>query len=683
MDQGIISLLYILAGVNIAFATVNLSIGLQKESEKAYLFLGLIGVFISIYYLMFPYLDFSKDLPWKTILGFSFFLSTFALLPWFFGAFTGYKKIFFQIILSAGMAFSMVILIWFPSFGPFALWNVIAHTTLIGIIIYGMIASYYQINSKGRTDGRVLFVGVLFLALLTVDDIIRMHLPQYYPFNVNQQFLPLDYFMVVFIMVMGLKMILDIQQKYRLEKQNANKEKRWKNLLTKIQLFVVQLDENGKIIFVNPFLLLQTGYMESEIIGKNWFETYIIESERKPLLDTHKKFLDTNEHIHYQNAIITKIGEELQVYWSNLQISDEEGNHIGSISIGANITEREAAFKEIKRLKTKLEEENIKLKADSDKGMGSSKIMGKSDAIRYVLKRALLVSPTTSTVLLEGETGVGKELIANYIQKNSDLSDKPFIKLNCAAIPASLIESELFGHEKGAFTGANKRKSGMVEMANGGTLFLDEIAELPMELQAKLLRFLQEGEYLPLGSNKTKNVNVRIITATNKELLKEIEKGNFRNDLYYRLYVYPITIPTLKNRKSDIPILAESFISTYAIKHKKHINSVSKLLMDELMNYDWPGNIRELENVIERAVIISEGSSLKKKDVNIFENTEELQPKPKGKLESLEDVERAHIIKALIQSNWRIHGKTGAAEILKINPSTLRSRIKKLDIQRL
>ena len=683
MNQGIISLLYILAGVNIAFAIVNLSIGFQKGSEKSYLFLGLIGAFISVYYLMFPYLDFAESLPWYTIIGFSFFMSTFALLPWFFGAFTGYMKTSIQILLSFGMAVSLFILCCYPSFGPFALWNVVGHLALTGIIIYGVIASRYQMKVNDKKSGRVLLVGVVLLAVLTFDDMIRMHFPQYYPFDVIGSFLPLDYFMVVFVMVMGLKMIFDIQQKYRLEKQNVNKERRWKGLLTRIELFVVSLSEKGEILYSNPYFQKHTEYKEEELIGKNWFDTFINESDKKSLLNKHQEFILTKKHTHNQNAIVNKGGEELQVFWSNLVMFDEEGNFISTLSIGADFTKREQAFLEIELLKAKLEEENIQLKAEFKKGMESEKILGESDAIRYVLKRSLLVAPTTSTVLLEGETGVGKELIANYIQKNSDLSEQAFIKINCAAIPDTLIESELFGHEKGAFTGASKRKSGLVEMADGGTLFLDEIAELPMELQAKLLRFLQEGEFSPLGSSQTKKVNVRIIAATNKELLSEIEKGNFRNDLYYRLYVYPITIPPLRNRKVDIPLLIESFINKYTIKHKKNINNVSKLLMDEFLAYQWPGNVRELENVVERAVIISEGDSLKKKDINIFEKLNDAAIYSSKSLESLEEVERAHIIKALEQTNWQIHGKNGAAELLKINPSTLRSRIKKMDIQRL
>lgn len=683
MNQGIISLLYILAGLNIAFAAVNLSIGIQKGSEKSYLFLGLIGAFISVYYLMFPYIEFAEDLPWYTILAFSFFLSTFAILPWFFGAFTGYKKTSIQTLLSFGMAVSLFILCCFPSFGPFALWNIVGHLSLTGIIIYGVFASRFQMKFGDKINGRVLFVGVILLAILTFDDMIRMHFPPYYPIKIAEDFLPLDYFMVVFVMVMGLKMIFDIQHKYRLEKQNDNKERRWKDLLSRVELLVVRLSENGEILYCNPYFQRHTEYKEEELLGKNWFDTFINDLEKKSLLKKHQEFILTKKYTHNQNAIVNKGGQELQVFWSNLVMFDEEGKFISTLSIGADITKREQAFLEIELLKSKLEEENIQLKAEFKKGMESEKILGESDAIRYVLKRSLLVAPTTSTVLLEGETGVGKELIANYIQKNSDLSEQAFIKINCAAIPATLIESELFGHEKGAFTGANKRKSGLVEMADGGTLFLDEIAELPMELQAKLLRFLQDGEYLPLGSSKSKKVNVRIIAATNKELLGEIENGNFRNDLYYRLYVYPITIPPLRNRKVDIPLLVESFITKYTNKHKKHITNVSKLLMDELLAYQWPGNVRELENVVERAVIISEGDSLKKKDINIFEKLNDTVVNSSNRMESLEEVERAHILKALEQTNWQIHGKSGAAELLKINPSTLRSRIKKMDIQRL
>ena len=680
MDSSLTSLLHILAGINIAFAAVNLGIGLQKGSEKSYLFLGLIGAFMSFYYLIYPYVRFDDPMPIIAIIGFLFFILTFALLPWFFGSFTEYNKRYLQIVLSSGMLFAYLLFMFKPSFGPFALWNIIAHISLVAIIIYGIKASLYQRNHTNKINGTILLVGVLSLALLTLDDIIRMHFPEIYPFGFLQNYLPLDYFIVLFVMVMGVKMSIDVQQKYKLEKLNLIKEKRWRNLLERIDLIVVEIDEAGLVKYINPYFTDVSGFEREDILHKNWFEFFIMEEERGDLLLKYQEFLTTQKFKHHQNGILTKAGESLQILWSNLLIRDDDDGAITTLSIGADITEMEKAHQEIKHLKAKLEEENILLKAEFRKDFNTGHILGDSDALKYVLKRSILVAPTSSTVLLEGETGVGKELIANYIQQNSHLVDQVFIKLNCAAIPSSLIESELFGHEKGAFTGANKRKRGMVEMADGGTLFLDEIAELPLDMQAKLLRFLQEGEFLPLGSSQVKKVSVRIITATNKELLSEIDKGTFRNDLYYRLYVYPITIPPLRNRKTDIPILVESFIRKYADKHSKTILKVSKQLMDDFMAYDWPGNIRELENVVERAVIISNSEVLRQKDTHIFENEQQSNAQLQNSFVSLEQLERNHIIKALDQTGWKIHGKNGAAELLHINPNTLRSRMKKMEI---
>jgi transcriptional regulator with PAS, ATPase and Fis domain len=276
---------------------------------------------------------------------------------------------------------------------------------------------------------------------------------------------------------------------------------------------------------------------------------------------------------------------------------------------------------------------------------------------------------------------VGKELIANYIQQNSTRAKSPFIKLNCAAIPATLLESELFGHTIGAFTGADKTKKGMVEMADGGTLLLDEIGEFPLELQPKLLRFLQEGEFMPLGSESPRKVDVRIIAATNRELLKEIDQGRFRNDLYYRLYVFPITIPPLRSRIEDIPELIDVFVKKTSKAYGKTINKISKLVSNELKKYSWPGNIRELKNVIEHAVIVSTSDTIKLKDLNPYiVNEDTRKNKNKEALVSLQEAERDHILKALKLCKWQIHGETGAANTLGINPNTLRSRMKKLNI---
>ena len=288
------------------------------------------------------------------------------------------------------------------------------------------------------------------------------------------------------------------------------------------------------------------------------------------------------------------------------------------------------------------------------------------------------MAPSNSSVLIQGETGVGKELFAQAIHMESKRKNAVFVKVNCAALPRELIESELFGHERGAFTGAVQQKKGRFELADGGTIFLDEIGELPMELQPKLLRVLQNGEFERLGSEKTMKTDVRIISATNRDLAKEVEEGNFREDLFYRLNVYPLTIPPLRERTDDIPLLAHYFVKKIAEEQGKTINKITKGVLDQLQSYDWPGNIRELMNIIERTVIHTSGDSLKRVDSL---NRIKLRKKDAIML-SYEEVEKHHINKILEKTNWKISGKNSASEILKINPNTLRSRMQKLAISK-
>jgi transcriptional regulator with GAF, ATPase, and Fis domain len=302
-------------------------------------------------------------------------------------------------------------------------------------------------------------------------------------------------------------------------------------------------------------------------------------------------------------------------------------------------------------------------------------IIGKSEAILYAIQKAKQVATTNAAVLLEGETGVGKELFANLIHKNSYRSDKPLVKVNCAALPSELIESELFGHEKGSFTGALQARKGRFELANGGTIFLDEIGELPLSLQPKLLRVLQNGEFERIGSQETIKVDVRIISATNRNLLSEVNTNHFREDLYYRLNVFPVTIPALRNRKEDIPLLVNHFVKTFSDEHHKQIENISKADLVRLTEYPWPGNIRELINVIERSIISSKGNTLRLEWIDSFTETTVSSF-------SIEEVERAHILKVLKESNWKINGQDGAAVKLGLNPNTLRSRLKKLNISR-
>jgi PAS domain S-box-containing protein len=331
--------------------------------------------------------------------------------------------------------------------------------------------------------------------------------------------------------------------------------------------------------------------------------------------------------------------------------------------------------KEISRLNALLEAENIYLKDQLQVNSQQFEMVGESEPLKYILHRIQQVASTDVSVLIYGETGTGKELVARAIHKNSKRSEKPFIKVNCASIPETLIESELFGHEKGAFTSAVEKSVGRFELANGGTIFLDEIGELPKSVQPKLLRVLQQGEFERLGSAKTIKTDVRVIAATNKILEDEIKKGHFRNDLYYRLNVFPISIAPLRERKSDIVPLAEHYTKLYSERLGKPIKAISKKSLQQMMDYSWPGNIRELENVIERAIITS------RQNILAIEHL----PKPdhlSDEFISFEENERSHILKALEKTHWKINGKGGAAELLKKNPQTLRAKIKKLGIKR-
>jgi transcriptional regulator with GAF, ATPase, and Fis domain len=361
-----------------------------------------------------------------------------------------------------------------------------------------------------------------------------------------------------------------------------------------------------------------------------------------------------------------------------------DGIFLGYIGSCLDITQRkesevelQTAHEELHQLKNQLEAENIYLQQELQLDQKSGEIVGQSDAIKYVLFKINQVAPTDSTVLITGETGTGKDLVARAIHGASSRKDRPLIKVNLAALSPTLIESELFGHEKGAFTGAVGRKQGRFELANGGTLFLDEIGELPPELQAKLLRAIQENEFERIGGSKTIKVDVRIIAATNRNLKLEVEQGTFREDLWYRLNVYPITMPPLRQRKEDIPLLVEHFVSTYAKKSGKTISSVSPLAMQSLQEHSWPGNVRELANVIERAVIHTPGSVLQ-----VVDHFEQAAPDTLLPTQTLEEVERDYIIRTLENTGWRIEGPFGAAKILGLNPSTLRTRMAKLGIQR-
>jgi formate hydrogenlyase transcriptional activator len=345
-------------------------------------------------------------------------------------------------------------------------------------------------------------------------------------------------------------------------------------------------------------------------------------------------------------------------------------------------TALEKAFEEIKQLKDELYRENLVLKDEIDQASMFEEIVGTSKVLRQVLVQVARVAPTDSTVLISGETGTGKELIARAIHRRSQRSSKTFVSVNCAAIPAGLIGSELFGHEKGAFTGATQRRLGRFELADGGTLFLDEVGDLPPETQIALLRVLQERQLERVGGTQSIAVNVRIIAATNRDLKAVVTAGTFRSDLFYRLNVFPITVPPLRDRKDDIPLLVEYLTERYASKAGKKVKNIQKRTLELFQAYDWPGNIRELQNVIERAVILCEGQTF-----SVDESWLQAEsPRPglagNGLARLGDDRERELIESALAQSRGRIAGPSGAAAKLGIPRSTLETKIRRLGIKK-
>jgi formate hydrogenlyase transcriptional activator len=330
-------------------------------------------------------------------------------------------------------------------------------------------------------------------------------------------------------------------------------------------------------------------------------------------------------------------------------------------------------------LSEQLRRENEYLAEEVKANRNLKLVVGESPAFRRVLDLARAVAPTATTVLLLGETGTGKEVLAETIHNLSPRNRKPFIRVNCAALPSGLIESELFGHERGAFTGADQRRAGRFELADGGTLFLDEIGEMPMDTQAKLLRVLQDGLVDRVGGTKPLPVDVRVIAATNSDLPAAIQAGTFRQDLFYRLHIFPIALPALRDRREDIPRLSQYFLEQIGDKLKRNHLAFDAQSLSRLMDYHWPGNVRELQNVIERAVILSQSSRIRVDEILLPAKMS--APPPNATLE-LAHLQRDHIIKVLDQTSWRIYGAHGAAQLLGLNPETLRSRLRKLGIRR-
>ncbi|MCX5908094.1 MAG: sigma 54-interacting transcriptional regulator [Deltaproteobacteria bacterium] len=495
----------------------------------------------------------------------------------------------------------------------------------------------------------------------------------------------------------------------------------WAVTFNSIRDLVSFHDKEFRITRVNKAFAEALGMEEEKLIGQKCYE--IIHGTGEPLLPCpHKQTLDDGKPVT-EEFWEPRLGMYLQVSVS--PILNDRKEVVGSVHIAKDITQRkqaeealqkahddlekrvkertgelrranvqlaqeiedrkrtegdlQKAYFEIEQLKEKLEAENIYLRDEIKMEHQFDRIIGQSDALKYVLFRVEQVAPADTTVLILGETGTGKGLVAHAIHSLSLRRNRPMVTVNCAALPANLIESELFGREKGAFTGSHARQMGRFEVADRGTILLDEIGELPLELQAKLLRVIQDGEFERVGSSRTIKVNVRILASTSRELKEEARRGRFREDLYYRIHVFPVTMPPLRQRREDIPLLVNNFVNRFAKKMGKEVKTIPKETMKALETYHWPGNVRELENVIERAVITTSGSVLRLAEKIIALQPGETKENP---ARELLNVERKHILKVLKETTWKIEGKNGAAEALGLNPSTLRGKMRKLGIKK-
>jgi PAS domain S-box-containing protein len=426
------------------------------------------------------------------------------------------------------------------------------------------------------------------------------------------------------------------------------------------------------------------GYSSEEFPGRmDSFRSRLHPEDAEPIWAAIERHLQTHVPYKVEYRLRTNSGEYLWFLARGQAMWNSEGEAIRMSGSIQDITERKqaeldlrAALSEIQELKNRLEAERTYLQEEIKSRYNYENVIGQSNALNYIFYKVEQIAPTDTTVLVLGETGTGKELVARAIHHLSRRKDRALVKVNCATLPANLIESELFGHEKGSFTGAHARQLGRFEVADGATLFLDEIGELPPELQPKLLRVIQDGEFERLGSSGTIKVDVRVIAATNRNLEEEVRRGRFREDLWYRLNIFPITVPPLRERMEDMALLVDFFVAKISKRLGKHIASIPVSVMNALQEYQWPGNVRELENVLERAVINSSGPKLHLVD--------ELKKPPKDLTtakKTLNEVERDYIVRVLEQAHWKVSGQNGAAEILGLDRSTLRARMRKLEIR--
>ena len=461
-----------------------------------------------------------------------------------------------------------------------------------------------------------------------------------------------------------------------------------KLLLNAVGEGIYGFDLSGNAVFVNPAAERMTGWKAKELLGKKIHQYHHhSHADGSPYpadeCQIYCTMFDGKRREVKNEVFWRKDGTSFAVEYTSTPVY-RQGELIGAVAVFRDISaqqqtqnELKQALEQVKHLSEQLQDENNYLIAELKEDWQDSGLVGQSHVFQAMLAQIKLVSETASTVLILGENGTGKELVARNLHRLSKRSNQAFIKVNCAAFTPSLLESELFGHERGAFTGANERRKGRFELADKGTLFLDEVAELPLEAQSKLLRVLQEQEFERVGGSTTLKVNIRVLAATNRDLWQMVQKGTFRIDLYYRLNVFPIKVPALKERKEDIPYLCTNLITQLNKRLAKQIKGVSKKAISQLQAYDWPGNIRELQNVLEREAILTKHTVLKLSqplhgDASTAVNTSL----------TLAEAQKQHIIAVLELSQWQISGDKGAACKLGLPESTLRSKMRKLGISK-
>jgi transcriptional regulator with PAS, ATPase and Fis domain len=680
-----ITTLYVFfAGIALSMGLIEVWLGVVRKKFSTDFLFGIFTLAAGCYYL---YLGLSLDIPLVSLL---FALIMFALFPWYYALELGYvQKKFLWTISSLCIAYYLVVLFEFTNYITY-LDYIFSYSVYILTALYCFMG-LANLKYKANFIFYPFLIVTLYYTIFIMEEMAFNFWGMQLPWRRTVSFYYLDLFPMIIILNKFFLIVRDQWNKGTLERSLKYYRENLNLILDKADQLLVALDVEGKIIYGNTALEALMGKAAGMV--KRPFEDLLELSDRTTF---REQVLESD---NTKGKLITTHRAEKgrkTVAWSFIRHANSgtDESSVHTYLFGSDITRMKKAdedlreaYEKLEVLKNKLQAENIQLRKESQAEQTDDKLIGQSPLFHYVLNRIEDAAPLDVPVLLEGETGVGKELFANAIHENSPRRHNSFIKVNCAAIPGELLESELFGYEKGAFTGADKNKKGVFELADGGTLFLDEIGELPVSLQPKLLRAIQEQRIKPLGAEKEREIDIRLVAATNRSLFTEVEKGNFRSDLYYRINVFPITVPPLRKRKADIPLLVEWFVGYFNEKYAKDIAEVSEPLMETLKEYPWPGNIRQLRNIIERAVITSSESVLKlaaplpepsKPPAPVAQESEN---KNAEEMMTLEEFERRYITQTLKRCQWKISGKSGAAEALDLPPSTLRSKMKKLGIK--